>query len=244
VQTLPAIARIPVIKSSQRGALAKDMLEVAEQDYLYVLRGIALQEIDAQVRIGNKPSALLVDGRRGEIRTATESIAVWFANRTSLAEAIIAARDAVIANGRRVTGRTLGFLAFAYSVGPNGAIQPGDPKAVAASTPNPAALDLYVTQPVVHVRRWQWLTATGERGKRRSRDKKRGLMHIGGGKFVPRMVSESVFERAAQQVQARYPALDVEYIYLQSRNLNPNGWTAVDRIPAIKVRMTLRGRRR
>jgi hypothetical protein len=218
----------------------KDILQVAERDYRHVLRTIALQEVAAQSDMGNKPTGMLVDGRRGkDIEEVERSVRVWFADRQALANATIAAREALMANGRRVTGATLGALKFYYSIGKERGITPGEPRAIAMSVQNPAALDLYVALPIVHVRKWQWLTKSGERGMRRSRDKKRRYER-GTGKV--RMVSKSVFETSAKQVQRRYPSLDVKDIYVQVSNLNVGGRTSVDRIPAIKVCMKVRGR--
>jgi hypothetical protein len=244
VAALPAIAPIPALKSSERGALLRDMLEVAEADYTFVLRALALQEIAGQAKLGGKPTGSVVDGRSGKpITEATRSIVVWFADRAMLAAAITAARDALARNGRRLTGRTIGTLSFYSSVGKGGAITQGDPSTVAARAANPAALDLYVTAPLPHVRRWQWFGKTGERLQRASRNKAL-VRYARAMKRKPMQVSASVFEIAARQVQAKFRALDVLFVYLRWPNLNPGGGTAVDRIPAIKVRMKVRGRGR
>ena len=241
---LPAIAPIPVLKSSERGALQRDILQVAERDYLFMLRAIAAQEIAGQQKLGNEPTGSLVDGKSGKtIPDAERSIVVWFADRAMLAGAITAAREALARNGRRLTGRTIGALAFYSSIGKGGAITEGEPSAVTARAPNPTALDLYVTVPLVHVRRWQWFGRTGERLKRASRNKAL-VAYARATKGKPMQVSASVFEISARQVQAKYPALDVRFVYLRWPNLNPGGRTPVDRIPAIKVRMKVRGRGR
>lgn len=241
--SLPAVAHVPVISSTQRGALYKDILQVAEKDYQFVLRGIALQEIHDQAGIGNKPTGMLVDGKRGDVSQAQRSVIVWFADRKSMSDAIYAARDELVRAGRRVSGRTLGALAFYYSIGRGGAVSPCEPKAIAATTPNPAALDLYVTLPLVHVRRWQWYGKGGNRLERRTRNKVL-RRYAAATKTKPQMVAASVFEVSAKRVQSRYRALDVLFVYLRVQNLNIGGRTAVDRIPAIKVRMKVRGRGR
>jgi hypothetical protein len=58
------------------------------------------------------------------------------------------------------------------------------------------------------------------------------------------MVARSVFDQSARQVQGRFRSLDVTAIYLSVANLNIGGRTPVDRIPAIRVRMKVRGRGR
>jgi hypothetical protein len=244
VQALPAVTPIPVISSTQRGAIYRDILQVAERDYQHVLRSIALQEISVQSSMGNKPTGMLVDGRRSQdIGAAQRSVRVWFADRKAMADAIIAARDALVQNGRRATGRTLGALAFYYSIGKGGTVAPCDPTAITAAMPNPAALDLYVALPLAHVRKWQWLTKSGTRGQRRTRNKLL-LRYARATGQKAQMVSKSVFETSAKQVQRRFRSLDVKDIYLSVSNLNLGGKTAVDRIPAIKVRLAVRGRGR
>lgn len=238
MQALPAAPSHVVLSSTQKGAIYRDVLQVAEKDYKHLLRSIALEEVGAQAQMGNKPTGMIVDGRRGDIEDVTRSIVVWFADRKSMSDAIIAARDALVRAGRSVTGRTIGALSFYYSVGAGGAVTPGDPAATAATIANPHALDLYVTLPLGHVRKWQWMGAGGQRLTRRSRNKKWRYLQR---KQKP-MVSRSVFEIAQIQTQRRFRSLDVEYIYLSVQNLNPGGRTSVDRIPAIKVRMKVRGR--
>jgi hypothetical protein len=244
VQALPAVKPIQVISSTQRGLIAKDILQIAEKDYLYVLRSIAAQEIAGQARMGNKPTGTVVDGSRGKaIDQATRSVVVWFADRKSMADAISAARDALMANGRRVTGQTLGALRFYYSVGKGGAVSPGEPSAITQSVANPSALDLYVALPLAHVPKWQWLTRSGARGQRRTRN--RTLLRFARAtRQKAQMVARSVFDQSARQVQGRFRSLDVTAIYLSVANLNIGGRTPVDRIPAIRVRMKVRGRGR
>jgi len=220
----------------------RDILQVAERDYEYVLRTIALQEIATQSRMGNKPTAMLVDGRAGKpIEQATRSVRAWFADRGTLADAIIAARDELVLNGRRDTGHTLDGLRFYYSVGKYSKrlTLASDIRTLVANFKNPRALDLYVSLPLPHVRKWQWLGRTGDRLKRKSRDKKRGFNPVVGG---ARMVSRSVFELCATRTQRRFPSMDVRDIYVEVQNLNVGGKVIVDRIPAIRVCMKIRGR--
>jgi hypothetical protein len=244
VAALPAVAAIPVIKSTQSGAMFRDVMQVAEKDYLHVLRSIATQETERQVALGNPPSGLLVDGKRSKsIDEARFNVVVWFASRADLAQAILDAKAALEKNGRRVTGATLGAMQFYYSVGAQGVVQKtSDPRGVAMNAKNPASLDLYVTIPVKHVRKWQWYGSGGQRLKRKTRNKalKRYLL-IQGRKAWK--VSMSVFELSAAQVQRRYRSLDVAYIFLDVGDLGQSG-TIIDRIPAIMVRLKVRGRGR
>lgn len=242
MQALPAAPPIGVISSTQRGAVYKDILQVAEADYQHVLRSLAYENIAAQASLGNKPTGMMIDNRRStDIEAATRSIIVWFADRKSMADAIIAARDALLQFGRRVTGQTLGALRFYYSTGPAGKPTPCDPQAIVQSVANPHALDLYVALPLAHVRAWQWFGKAGTRLQRRTRNRTL-VRYARATRTKAQMVSMSVFEQAAKSVQRRFRALDVLNIYLQVANLNPSGQTAVDRIPAIKVRMRVRGR--
>jgi len=245
VPALPALGRT-VLSSTEKNAIRRDIIEVAQRDYLHLLRTIAKEEIEYQKEIGNPPTAMLVDNRAGtHVEEATRSVRVWFADRKSLADAAFAARNALQLNGRRVTGRTLFVgLRHYYSVGAGGELQQiSDPRSIALSFPNPAALDLYVAIPLAHVRAWQWLNASGRRAKRRTRNKQL-LRWAKASKTKAQRVSASVFEKSAKQVQRMYPNLDVKDVYLQVPDLNTRGRTPVDRIPAIKVCLKIRGRGR
>ena len=242
-QSLPSVARIPVIKSTDRGALTRDVLQVAEGDYLHVLRSIAAQEIAQQRAIGNPPSGMLVDGSKSkQLEEATRSVVVYFADRRALADAIIAAKHALDRLGRSVTGRTLGAATFYYTTRRGGALtKTSDPRSIALAAANPAALDLYVTIEQKQVRAWQWLSRSGSRAQRKTRNKKLLRYSKATGQKAMQ-VSSSVFERAAKQTQRTFRSIDVLDMYLAVPNLNPRGRVAVDRIPAIKVRMAVRGR--
>lgn len=242
---LPAVAPIPVISSTQKGVMLRDILQVAERDYLYVLRGIATQEIQQQEKLHNPPTAMLIDGRRGrQVADATRSVRAWFADRKSMARAINDCLLAIISRGRNVTGVTLQSAKFYYSTGKGGALmQAGSITEVVMSAANPAALDLYVTLPRGNVRKWQWLSPSGSRAMRQTRNKK--LLKYARARGQKAMqVSASVFDAAAREVQTKFKALDVKFVYLKFPNLNPRGKVAVDRIPAVKVRMAVRGRGR
>jgi hypothetical protein len=58
------------------------------------------------------------------------------------------------------------------------------------------------------------------------------------------MVSASVFEKSALQVQRQFSSLDVDDTYLKVADLGIGRLGIVDRIPAIRVRMTVKGRGR
>jgi hypothetical protein len=225
--------------------MLRDILQVAEHDYLHVLRSIAAQEIGQQVKLRNPPSGMLVDGTRNKgVDAATRSVVAWFADRVTLADAIIAARNALERNGRRVTGATLGALRFYHSTGKGGALQSaGDIRSVAMSAPNPAALNLYVSLPLKQVRKWQWFGRAGSRLTRRTRNKAL-VRYAKAMKAKPMNVSLSVFELSAKQTQRQFRSVDVRDIYISVPDLNTGGGVSVDRIPAIKVCQKIRGRGR
>src|SRR5262245_12114142 len=54
--------RLPVRSSRATRSVAKDVIEVAEADYQFVLRSIAAQAIAQQAPIGNRLTNLIVDG--------------------------------------------------------------------------------------------------------------------------------------------------------------------------------------
>jgi len=230
-----AALRLPTYKADSKLSVAKDVIECAEKDYLYLLRNIAAQEIQNQIALNNKPSNIIVDGRGGKkVSEATKSVVVYFANAAQLIAAISGARQMLLAYGRRVTGKTLGDLQYYQQQGKAGVALP-----VTSFNPNSinAATDLYVGVAAAHARKWQWLTRTGKRGTRQSRNKK-----LRSGKLrVKLTVSKSIYETAAARMKSRYPRLDILVAYIDTPNLNPSGKTAVSRIPVIKVRRKLRG---
>lgn len=76
------------------GSVSTYVLRTLPQDILTVLRGVALQELNAQIGIGNPPTQVLVDGRpvgRREIVEAKRSVSMRFTDASML---IAAAREA------------------------------------------------------------------------------------------------------------------------------------------------------
>ncbi len=208
--------------------MTKDILEVAEKDYKFVLQAIAYQEIDNQIRIGNKPSNIIVDGSGNKpITDAAKSIVVYFTDAKSMIKAIQAAHDELRLTGRSVSGNTLENLTY-YAAQGRGQPTAGLPVASAVN----AGTALYITIPVAWVRHWQFMNAKGTPTTRRSRAK------INKGKKV--MVAESIFDRAARKVQKQFPYLRVYFTFIEVANVNPSG-RPVTRIPAVCVRQKRKG---
>lgn len=72
--------------------LEEYVLKVLPKDLLTVLRGVALQELNEQIAIGNNPTQVLVDGRpvaRRAIVEATRSVSLRFTDTDMLLRAII-----------------------------------------------------------------------------------------------------------------------------------------------------------
>jgi hypothetical protein len=91
-----AAIRLPVVRSRQTGTLRKDIIEVAEADYLHVLRAIAAQEIAQQAQIGNRVTNLIVDGSGAKaIDEARYSVRAFFVQPAVIIQAIAAAWDAL-----------------------------------------------------------------------------------------------------------------------------------------------------
>jgi hypothetical protein len=75
------------------------ILKVLPQDLLTTLRGVAMQELDAQITSGNLPSQILVDNRsvaRRGIVDATRSVSMRFADVSTLMTGIRAAYDTLL----------------------------------------------------------------------------------------------------------------------------------------------------
>lgn len=76
------------------GSVSTYVLRTLPQDILTVLRGVALQELNAQIGVGNPPTQILVDGRpvgRRNIIDATRSVSMRFMDTALL---VAAAREA------------------------------------------------------------------------------------------------------------------------------------------------------
>lgn len=79
--------------STEKIAIRLDqyVLKVLPEDLLTVLRGVAAQELNAQIDIGNNPSQVLVDGRAVGTRSiyeAKRAVSMRFADTTMLLTAI------------------------------------------------------------------------------------------------------------------------------------------------------------
>jgi hypothetical protein len=233
-----------VIKTITRGALYKDIVEVAEGDVLHVLRELSRQEIVGQIEKGNPPISITVDKTKGKpIAQAMREVHAFFADREALIAAAIAARNALQFNGRRVTGRTLGAFAFYIQVGKSGALkQVGDIRSTVQNEKRVGALNIYIMAQVVHVRAWQWYGSQGQRLKRLTRDANYIRRSKATGIPVQKKVSHSVFEVAVDQVDARFASVDTWLEYINVSNLNAKGITPVDRIPAIGLCIKRKGR--
>jgi len=81
--------RLPISGSRETRSVAKDIIEVAEADYLYVLRSIAAQEIGQQALIGNRVTNLIVDGSGSKpIDQAQFSVRALFVQPASIMRAV------------------------------------------------------------------------------------------------------------------------------------------------------------
>lgn len=235
MSALPAVANLQILSSKQTGAIRKDVLEVAEKDVQYMLRSIAANEVSNQVKMGNKPTNLIVDGKNNKpIDQATKSIQVFFIDSAMMAKAAQEVFAILQMKGRRVTGYTLSHAKYYKGVGKASDLQViGAPGPTSIPGRQAAATDLYVSILLPHIRKWQWLTASGARGTRKTRDKQKRSGPI---------VSKSIYETVAAAAQRKYKQLRIKPVYLKVPNVNPGGKTIVDRVPAIKIYMRTKGR--
>ena len=96
IQSTPASSRDLLEPGSTviTGRLDKYILDVLPKDLLTVLRGVAFDELNAQITGGNLPSQVLVDGRsvaKRDINSARRSVSMRFADVEAMINAI---RDA------------------------------------------------------------------------------------------------------------------------------------------------------
>ena len=213
----------------RKGTLAKDIIEVAEKDYKIVLRGIAIEQVENQIRIGNMPSNIYVDGRASSgigIEKANRSVKVYFADDKLMTKAIIEAHDMLLARGRKVSGGTLDNIQYYKG-------KAGDaPHKVSTPTVDNIATALYVAVPVPWARKWQYYDNAGARLTRKSKAKSQKNIAAKDRKLV----SRSLFEGIAKDLQKKYPSLRVSVIFIKVTGLGK-----VTTIPSIRVGMRTKG---
>jgi hypothetical protein len=229
--------RLPIRTSKQTRTLEKDVIEVAEADYLFVLRSIAAQEIAEQARLGNKVTNLIVDGSGNKpITAAQRSVRALFVQPAVLIRAITEAWDLLMRLARVgdpsrqsrsqraiVARERFGVVIGRQLIGtPAGLTE-------AAIMRNPRAAVRIVGPAVEYARRYRFmylvrgtLPMRTRRGKGRAGEKIR--------------VPVSLHQYVVRQMKRRYPMLQWSDPWVPV-----GGLRGVDKLPAISVRQQGRG---
>lgn len=227
---------LPIIADVNRGSIARSVISVAERDYRHVLRSIAAQEVDAQVRIGNKPTNILVDGSASKPITAAErKVVVYFIDTQRMIAALRAVWDECLRLGARVTGAS----AREWRVWINDRDLGGNPSAVTARMLRQSDVVRVVGPEVAWTRKYRWLRGAGARmSYRRSRDVRRyGAI----AKHRPK-VRRGLHEQAALTVRRRFRGLLIYEAWVDVPNLNAGGRVDVSRIPTVSIALPGKGR--
>lgn len=229
-------------KTLRKGALSKDIIEVAEKDYLTLLRGIAKQDTAQQIALGNTPSNIIVDGKDSRnIDAAKFSVRVLFVDTKAMIAALTAAYNMLQDIGAENTGYTKSQYKI-YQSNKRGEA----PKYVADSPGgvNTANFNsdtvLIVAGPFVPwTRKYRFWTRQGVELKTRMR---RGKKFAGMAKETRPRVQLDIYQTVAQKVRRQYPFLLVKEWWIKTDNLSPGRPTAVDRVGGVAVLLNKRGR--
>jgi hypothetical protein len=209
---------LPVVTSKQRGPVYKEVLEVAQADYQFMLRAIAAQEIQAQIKIGNPPTNIIVDGRaRKPINTATKSVVAYFNDAATVLEALKATWIVLQAMARRVTGHTVSQ--FEIWIGERRVAT--DPSGVSLAMLQKGRPVRIVGPMVAHSRKYRWLFQG-----RAPKTKKPTDLH----------------NAVIRRMKSKYRSLSFYDYWVNTRELNVTGFTSVNRIPTISISMKRKGR--
>lgn len=227
-------------KVLRKGQLAHDLIEVAEADYPVVLRGIAAQELNAQIAIGNKPSNIIVDGRPNKpISQAMYSVRVFFLDVAAMIAAAKSAYDELQRINRRVTGRTAGLYEVYTQTDGRLALVGSNPNSLNSNNVK-MGTGIYIVGPMVpFTRKYRYMMGSGTKARfRRSKAKRYSKWKA---RDKP-LVQRSIHELAAMTTQRKFVNVNVVDTFIQSQNLNTGGKTIVDRVPAVAIWSRRRGR--
>lgn len=227
-------------KILRKGQLAKDILVVAEADYLTVLRGIAGQEINEQISIGNKPANVIVDNRQNKpITQALYSVRVFFLDVAMMISAAKSAYGELQRVNRRVTGKTAGEYEVYVQTEGRVTLVGSDPGSLNSGNVK-LGTGIYIVGPMVpFTRKYRYMMGSGVEARfRRSKAKRYSKWKA---RDKP-LVQRSIHELAAMSAQRKHVNVNIVDTFVQSRNLNPGGKVAVDRVPAVAIWSRRRGR--
>ena len=221
-------------KTLQKGQVTKDILAVAQADYLTLLRGIAAQEVAAQIALGNKPTNIIVDGRPGKpITEATRSVVVYFIDAAMLKRALIDAWREFQMLSRRVTGKTADqYEIWSFSKATGDRFMASTPAGVQVADIKQGMALQIVGPMVAHTRKYRFFDRSGQRMQRQSRALPYASRIAAGQKI---MVGRSLHEMVVSTIKKKYRALKVAEVWIDVPDLNPAGHSSVTKVPAIYI---------
>ena len=220
-----AAVPLPVVRSSQRGSVAKEVIEIAEADVVFMLRHIATTEIAGQIQIGNPPTNMLIDGKEGtNIQSARYSVRAFFTNRRLMLSALKEAWNILMGPARVKTG----YSKAHFQVWVNGRSVGNQPNAVTEEMLTPDSVVRIVGPTVAHTRKYQWMVG----GKQFTRTNRKTKATTG----------LSLYQGVVRQVKRAYRSLKISEGWVDVPNLNTKGKTSVTRIPGLRIGTQKRGR--
>jgi hypothetical protein len=100
------MAQLQLVQVRETKDLEKFIATVMPEDVQRTLQYVYLSEIESQVRLGNKPTAAVIDGsRNGALATVKRRAQAFFTNQGRMVEAITEAWHRLISLTRIKTGR-------------------------------------------------------------------------------------------------------------------------------------------
>lgn len=216
---------LPVVRSSQRGPVSKEVIEIAEADVVYMLRHIATTEIAGQIQIGNPPTNMLIDGKSStNVQSARYSVRAFFGNTKLM---IVALKDAwnILMGPARVK---TGYSKSQFEIWVDGRSVGNQPGAVNESMLKADSVLRIVGPRVAHTRKYMWMVG----GKQFTRTNRKTKATTG----------LSLYEGVVRQVKRNYRSLKISEGWVDVPNLNTKGKTAVTRMPGLRIGTQKRGR--
>jgi len=222
---------LPAFQTSKSKKVSRELMEIAEADYRSVGLQIAAQEVDQQIKQGNKPTHILVDGHeQRQLAEWRKSIRVDFIDVGTLMEALRAGWIELQRLARRVTGTT----AQRFEVWVGATRVGNDPSAVTASMVQKPGIDVMIVGPMVsYTRKYRFLFGSRKAATRRTRVSRSRRRK---GERVAMSIHEAVVRKLKRNTAyKRYLTITDEW--LEVPNQNPRGKTSVFRVPTVTIRM-------
>lgn len=221
---------LPVVSVTQSDGLDKIVLDVALKDLPYVVRTLSSQLLAEQVRLGNPPTNIIVDGSgKRPITEAKRRVQAFFADKEAVRRAVEEAWTRI----QQLTRVKSGRAAASYEVWFNNKKIGNSPAAVSSylDRMDPSKDFFRIVGPVlVYGRKIYW----NPRGKPRFRTKR--LFKLKTGTEVRLKRIRGIMDQVKTAMRRRYRFLAISESWVQTTALPKDG-----RTPAMFIGFKRRG---